>query len=178
MIFDLTSWHNALLCKCQIFNSFYVLYVSETPVTKFILEFCCFWNVTWKKFSIVCLLVMLKMLILFKKKRGTYVQKKIYLKTKTTTKTKPKTPKWNDKIIIEKMTTFSRCQHYWKIIYYTIYYYIFQKDYSIYHTKQTLVTHLFTCRKQIISIHVNYIKTFIHIYSMICLYFLKKKYRP
>lgn len=110
----------------------------------------------------------------FIKKKRDVRPKKIYLKTKTTTKTKPKTPKWNDKIIIEKMTTFSRCQHYWKIIYYTIYYYIFQKDYSIYHTKQTLVTHLFTCRKQIISIHVNYIKTFIHIYSMICLYFLKK----
>lgn len=60
------------------------------------------------------------------------------------------------------MTTFSRCQHYWKIIYYTICYYIFQKDYSIYHTKQTVATHLFTGRKQIKSIHVNYIKTFIH----------------
>lgn len=60
------------------------------------------------------------------------------------------------------MSTFSRRQHYWKIIYYILLY--FPKGYSIYHTKQTVVTHLFTGRKQIISIHVNYIKTFIHIY--------------
>lgn len=148
------------------FISFYVIYVSETPVTKFILEFCCLWNVTWKKLSIVCLLVMLKMLILYIKKIETYVQK-IYLKTKTTTKQNQKPQNANDKVIIEeKWLHFHVANIIEKlyIIYYILLY--FPKGYSIYHTKQTVVTHLFTGRKQIISIHVNYIKTFIHIYIL------------